>query len=218
MFRAETNLTGVLRVDLPVGFARNVVIPQLPHFLALHPALRIQLSSTDRKVDLVRDGFDCVLRVGAIHDESLNARRIGSLPMVNCASPDYLARNGTPKTPDDLTHHQLIHYALRFGEDTPAFEWHRNGETHHIPMRSPLAVNSVDAYYAACLAGLGIIQAPRLGVETAFSDRSLVEILREWHAPALPVAIVHRYGRSMPRRVRVFVDWLAHTVRQRISP
>ena len=95
-------LTGRLRVDLPATLARTTVIPQLPTFLAQHPALRIELSSTDRRVDLVREGFDCVLRVGAVADSTLIARPLGRMRQVNVASPAYLERFGVPRTLDDL--------------------------------------------------------------------------------------------------------------------
>lgn len=90
--QGDAGLAGRLRVDLPVAIARNVVIPALPTFLALHPRLQLDLSSTDRLVDVVQEGFDCILRVGWLADSSLVARPLGAFPMVNCASPAYVAR------------------------------------------------------------------------------------------------------------------------------
>ena len=105
--QGERSLRGRLRVDMPSGMARNMIIPRLPEFLALHPQLEIELSSTDRRVDLVREGFDCVLRVGTLGDSNLVARPLGAFAIVNVASPDYLRRHGTPRTLQDLSGYHL---------------------------------------------------------------------------------------------------------------
>ncbi|WP_175712727.1 LysR substrate-binding domain-containing protein, partial [Burkholderia ambifaria] len=98
MFTSEHDvpLRGRLRVDLPSEIARSVLVPALRGFIAMHPELALEVSSTDRRVDLIQEGIDCVLRIGGIVDESLVARRLGSLRMVNAASPEYLARHGVP--------------------------------------------------------------------------------------------------------------------------
>ncbi|WP_263406636.1 LysR family transcriptional regulator [Candidatus Dactylopiibacterium carminicum] len=120
LFRAEAStLRGRLRVDMPQAVARDVVLPALPGFLAGHPALELELSSVDRRVDLIREGFDCVLRVGRLADSSLIARPLGEYRMINCASPDYLAAFGTPHTPADLGTHRLVHYVPSLGSVLP---------------------------------------------------------------------------------------------------
>ena len=88
-----------------------------------HPELEVLLSTTDRRVDVLRDGFDCVLRVGALKDSGLASRRLGLMPMLNCASPGYLRRNGTPRSLADLDAHWVVHYSLEFGADAPSFEY-----------------------------------------------------------------------------------------------
>ena len=108
-------LRGRVRVDMSTGIARQAVIPRLPELLALHPLLELEISSTERRVDLVREGFDCVLRGGPVLDASLIARPIGHMRMANCASPAYLQRHGTPHTLADLATHQLVHYASILG-------------------------------------------------------------------------------------------------------
>ncbi|MEY4767203.1 MAG: hypothetical protein RI907_3876, partial [Pseudomonadota bacterium] len=102
---ASGGLRGRLRVDMPMRIAHEVVMPELPTFLAQHPELNLELSSTDRRVDLVREGFDCVLRVGGLGDSSLVARPVGQAAMVNLASPAYLARHGEPRALADLARH-----------------------------------------------------------------------------------------------------------------
>jgi DNA-binding transcriptional LysR family regulator len=212
MFEARRAARGQVRVDLPVRLACNQVIPRLPEFLALHPELEVLVSTTDQRVDVLRDGFDCVLRVGVLPDSRLSARRLGVMPMVNCASPAYLRRHGTPRALADLDGHVVVHYAINLDGNAPSFEY-RDGERYvERPMRSLVTVNNSDAYTAACVAGLGIIQAPRLGLASYLGSGVLVEILPEHTCAPMPVTILHAYGRSVPRRVRLFIAWLAELV------
>lgn len=203
----KTELRGRLRVDMPLALARDVVIPRLPEFLQHHPQLHIEISSTDRRVDLVREGFDCVLRVGALGDESLVAVPIGSVAQTNCASRDYIARHGMPTSLDDLAQHQLIHYVQTLGNRPSGFEYvATNGEVRTVAMQGVITVNNSDAYRAACCAGLGLIQAPRLGHYLA--DGSLVEVLPDYRAPDLQVSIVYAHRRNLPLRVKAFIEWM----------
>ncbi|KVT02827.1 LysR family transcriptional regulator [Burkholderia ubonensis] len=202
---------GVIRVDLPERFALDKVIPAIPSFHARYPDLRIVMSTTDRFVDLIADGIDCAVRVGALSDTSLVARRIGELAQVNCASPAYLARHGTPRSPDDLPEHVAVGYfSSRTGRE---LDWEYadmdTGEMHAVKMRTIVSVNSSQAYLACCVAGLGLIQAPRDGLDAPLADGTLVEVLPEWNAAPLPVSVVFPHGRHLAPRVRIFVDWLA---------
>lgn len=209
MFEARRAVRGQVRADLPVGLACNIIIPRLPEFLAVHPELEVLLSTTDRRVDVLRDGFDCVVRVGVLSDSGLSARRLGSISMLNCASPAYLRRRGTPRELADLDAHYVVHYSLDLGGSGPSFEY-RDGERYvERPMRSLVTVNNSDAYRAACLAGLGIIQAPRLGLVQHLGSGALVEVLPELTCAPMQVSILHAYGRNVPRRVRLFMAWLA---------
>jgi DNA-binding transcriptional LysR family regulator len=217
MFQTPRALRGQVRADLPINLARDYVIPRLPQFLEAHPELEILLSTTDRRVDVLRDGFDCVVRVGLLGDSGLAARRLGVLPMVNCASPAYLRRYGTPRTLDDLGQHWLVHYSAEFGADSPAFEYREGPRYVERPMRSLVTVNNADAYAASCLAGLGIIQVPRWGYDARLRSGDLVEILPELTCQPLPVTILHAYGRAVPKRVRLVMAWLAEQITPQLS-
>ncbi|AYQ40852.1 LysR family transcriptional regulator [Burkholderia aenigmatica] len=211
---AGTMPRGAIRVDLPERFALNQVIPALPGFHARYPDLRVVIGTTDRFVDLVADGIDCAVRVGTMSDTSLVARRIGELAQINCAAPAYLARHGTPRSPDELPDHVAVGYfSSRTGRE---LDWEYadmdSGQLHAVKMRSVVAVNSSQAYLACCLAGLGLIQAPREGLGPLLADGSLVEVLPEWNAEPLPVSVVFPTGRHLAPRVRIFVDWLAETL------
>jgi DNA-binding transcriptional LysR family regulator len=217
MFQAGRALRGVVRIDLPINLAREAVIPRVPELLAAHPELELQVSTTDRRVEVVREGFDCVLSVGTLAPSGLIARRLGELAMVNCASPSYLRRRGTPRTLDDLAGHVLVGYAPRFGGDAPAFEYRAGDHYALLPMRSAIAVNSTDAYRAACLAGLGIIQVPVIGVRDQLETGDLVEILPDLPSEPMPVSLVHAHGRRVPRRVRAVMTWLAEVIAPRLE-
>ncbi len=217
LFAGDAALRGRVRVDLPVRLARRVVIPRLPELLAKHPGLELQLSSTDRLVDIVGEGFDAVVRVATLRDSSLVATRLGTLRMVSCASPAYLRAHGTPRSVAELERHVLVHYAADLGADTPEFEYRDGRRSRSRPMRAAVTVNSADAYAAACIAGLGIIQAPHDGVAAALERGELVEILPRLRPAPLPVYLLHPHGRSVPRRVRVVLDWLDALLRAHLQ-
>jgi DNA-binding transcriptional LysR family regulator len=164
MFRpAASGLTGRLRIDMPSSIARDVIMPRLPEFLAAHPLLEIGVSTTDRRVDLVHEGFDCVLRVGALGDSELVARPLGGLRMSNLASPDYLRTHGTPCKLADLARHRVVHYASTLSTQGAAgsIATRRTAAVRTLPMRATITVNGTDAYNAAAVAGLGLIQPRR---------------------------------------------------------
>ncbi|MFT3765988.1 MAG: LysR family transcriptional regulator [Minicystis sp.] len=212
MFQAQSTLRGRVRVDLPVNFAREFLIPRLPEFLAAHPQIEVLLSTTDRRVELMREGFDCSLRVGTLADSGLVGRRLGALPMMNVASPAYLRRHGTPRTIEDLDHHLVVHYSLSLGSDPPTFEYRDGDRYRERPMRSLVTVNSADAYLAACVAGLGIIQAPRLGMRAKLGDGAIVEVLPDFTCEPMPVTLVHGHGRNVPKTVRAVMAWIAKQI------
>lgn len=211
--RDDAEISGRLRVDMPSGLAKNIVIPQLPEFLQRHPRLDLELSSTDRRVDLVREGFDCVIRVGALADSSLIARPLGHFRMVNCASPAYLDRYGTPQTLDDLATHRLVHYVPTLGAKPGGFEYQNGEREQSIPMTGVLAVNNSDAYQAACLAGLGIVQVPEIGVRDLIAQGRLVSLLESYVAAPMPVSLLYANRRHLSKRSQSFMDWIAGVMR-----
>ncbi|MCA9712521.1 MAG: LysR family transcriptional regulator, partial [Myxococcales bacterium] len=202
LFRGGRRLRGRVRVDLPINLAQNFVLPTLPAFLERHPELELFVSTTDRIVDVLREGVDCVVRVGELTDSELVQRRLGELTMVNCVSRHYAERRGIPADLDALDDHLLVHYATGPHYGRPAFEYVEGGRALQRPMRSSVTVNNADAYRAACQAGLGIIQAPRLGVQEGLARGLLVEVLPEHRCAPMPVSILHGHGHRAPVRVR----------------
>ncbi|MFM4997124.1 LysR family transcriptional regulator [Aeromonas sanarellii] len=226
LFRQEGQISGQLRVDMPSRMARHLVIPALPDFLARHPALQLMLSSTDRRVDLVREGFDCVVRVGSLEPSSLVARPLGHYRQINCASAAYLARHGVPQHLADLVHHRLVHYGPGVGTGScagqgrpePGFEYLReDGSRALLPMAGALTVNDSETYLAAALAGLGIIQMPRVGVEELLARGELVSILPSWQAPPLPIHALYAHRRQLAPRVQLFIHWLGELLARSLA-
>jgi len=212
------SISGRLRVDTSVAVAKNVLIPRLPAFLQQYPGIELELSSSDRMVDVVREGFDCVVRVGTLRDSGLVARPLGKLTVINCASPGYLERFGYPQTPDDLASHALVHYALNLGVRPQGFEIFSNNETRWVKTGGVLTVNSTETYHAACLAGLGIIQVPRTGVREALRSGTIVEILPQYRAEPMPVSLIYPHRRNLSRRVHLFMEWLTDAMKDYVDP
>lgn len=211
MFRVNTGgLTGRLRIDLPATVARDVVIPRLPEFLARHPALDVGISTTDRRVDLVNEGFDCVLRVGVLGDSELVARPLGAMRMANGASPAYLQAHGTPHTLADLAQHRIVHFAQTLSPSDANWEYFdaaKGGYRMHA-VRATVTVNGTDAYLAAAMAGLGLIQAPVAGLQQRFDSGALVPVMPAFTARPMPVSLVYANRRQLAPRVLAVMDWL----------
>lgn len=212
MFQSARALRGRVKVDLPVNIARDLIIPKLPELLLRHPALELTFSTTDRRVDAVREGFDVVLRAGAVGDDGLVGRKLGALRMINCASPAYLQRQGTPLRLEDLDAHLVVHYSSTVGPQAPSFEYPFEGGWKEWPMRSLLTVNSVDAYLAAGAAGLGILQLPFAGMRQRLTAGTMVEVLPAFPCAPLPLFLLHTHGRNVPKRVRAVIAWLLELV------
>jgi DNA-binding transcriptional LysR family regulator len=219
MFQSgAANLSGRLRVDMPSGVARHIVLPQLDDFLNTYPGLELEFSSTDRQVDLVREGFDCVLRVGKLGDSNLIARPLGRFHQINCASPAYLARYGTPQNLQELAQHRLVHYAPNFGAHGSSWEFFDGQAYAQHAMPSAITVNNTDSYLGACLVGLGLIQIPAHGIQNLLESGQLIEVLPQYRAEPLPVTLLYANRRHLPKRVQVFMNWMATILQPCLLP
>lgn len=200
---------GRLRVDVPGSFGRNVLMPALPDFFARYPDIKLELGCSDRPVDLTEEGVDCVVRGGDVEDSALVARRVADCEFVICAHVDYIRRHGAPKHPSELAQHQCINYF--FAKSGKIFEWsfNRGDERLVIPVQGRIAVNDGDAYVAAGMHGLGIMQVPMIQVGPALASGKLLRLLTDWRMDTLPVYVMYPQNRHLSAKVRVFVDWVA---------
>jgi DNA-binding transcriptional LysR family regulator len=209
LFQSEpSKVSGRVRVDMSSRMARFEIIPRLPQLLGEFPNLQIELGATDRKVDLIREGYDCVIRGAKLSDSSLISRKVGAAPVINVASPDYLKKHGTPRSSKDLERHYLVQYVSSFGERADDFEYLEGDEYQSVKMKSQVTVNNAESYVAACEAGLGIIQSPSVSLRESLRLGLVVEILPKLKAEPLPIYVLYPHRRNLPRRVRVFIDWV----------
>lgn len=208
MTLSQAHPKGKLRIDVSPSLALLVIIPALPDFHARYPDIQIEVGVTDRPVDLIAENVDCVVRAGNPIDESLVARRIGELDFVTCATPAYLDRHGVPRDPADLErNHHTVNYFNHSGQILP-LNFQRGGERSEVNPRHIVAVNDGNAYVAAALAGLGIIQVPTFMVRDHLASGAFRPILSEWETSPKPLYIVFPPNKHLSNKVRVFVDWI----------
>jgi DNA-binding transcriptional LysR family regulator len=207
-FSASNTPKGVLRVDMPAGLGRLIVVPALPEFSERYPQLELEVGMTDRPVDLIREGIDCVIRGGQALDHSLVARPLARMRQVICASPAYLQRHGTPRNLHDLAQHNVIEYFSALSNKRYGLEFIVDGRDQEQQLNKSLAINSADGYLAACCAGYGLVQTPYYHAIDLLRRGELVEVLADCPQPFLPLTALYPAHRQMSRRVRVFVDWM----------
>jgi DNA-binding transcriptional LysR family regulator len=209
--------SGTLRIDVHGTFARRFLLPELPDFLARHPGIRLHIGEGDRLVDLVREGVDCVLRVGEPPDSGLVGRKLGLLPEGTFASPDYLARHGRPASPDALEGHRMIGFVSTATRAVLPFEFQVGDGVRLVTL--PVAVTVTAAETSASLGklGLGLFQAPRYRVERELGTGELVEVLADCPPTPSPVYLLHAGSTKPSPRVRSFLDWAAAAVGRRLG-
>jgi LysR family transcriptional regulator for bpeEF and oprC len=200
---------GKLRIDMPGSIGRLLVIPALCEFHTRYPDIDLQLGLTDRPVDLLQEGVDCVVRVGALQDSSLVARRIGLFEGVTCASPDYIKRAGMPASLEDLENHKAVNYFSSRTGRTIDWAFLVNGNEVEVKMKSIVSVNDADAYVTCGLEGFGLIQPALFMVLPHLRSSQLVEVLPELKPLPMPISAVYPHSRHLSPKVRVFVDWIA---------
>ncbi len=217
LFRQDgRSLAGRLKVDVPGRIGRLIVAPALPQLLAANPGLRLELGQTDRAVNLLEEGVDCALRVGGRAEAGLVARPLGELPLINVASPAYLASYGTPQSPDDLAEHLTVNYASPSTGRVELWEWEADGELHARPVQGLVTVNNAESYIACCLAGLGMIQVPAYDVRRHITSGELQEVMPKHRARPMGMAIIYPERRHLSKRVQLFADWLEQLLEQHL--
>lgn len=196
---------GLLRVNMPMSFGLAHVAPLLPEFLAAYPEMRLDIGFNDRRVDLLEEEVDVAIRIGDLPDSSLVARRLAPGRIVVCASPDYLARCGVPKEPDQLKWHHCLIYTYLPDPDT----WRFGGPAIcNVRVQGPIRANNGDALRQAALAGLGIVRSPSFIVGPDIAAGRLVPILEDYAEPDSGIHAVYPATRHPTPKLRAFIEFL----------
>lgn len=204
-------LDGRLRVSAPVTFARLHVIPRIGDFLDAHPNLRVDFVLDDRFVDLMGENIDVALRGGELSDSSVTARKLATCERLVVASPAYLARMGTPSTPDQL----LEHTALVYTQGLIAEEWSFRRANGDAPLRvripTRLSFSAAEGIREAVIAGLGLAITSRWVMEPELANGSVVPVLTDWQLPKADLWALYPSGRLPTAKARAFVTWFEKT-------
>jgi DNA-binding transcriptional LysR family regulator len=198
---------GLLRINAPMSFGQNHLGPAVAEFLAVHPALKVELTLDDRVVDLVGEGYDVAVRIAELPPSTLIARRLAVNRRVLCAAPAYLARAGRPRRPEDLTRHACLGYTyLATGND-----WRFRGPDGPVSVRidGAISANNGDVLRQMGLAGLGILLAPTFIVGDDLRSGALLPLLEDWSDADTGIYAVYPPTRHLSPKVRAFVDFLA---------
>ncbi|MEH6691839.1 MAG: LysR family transcriptional regulator [Pseudorhizobium pelagicum] len=199
---------GVLRIDAHPRLTQIFLLPHLHEFLERYPLLDLQIGQSDRYVDLLREGVDCVIRAGEVADSSLIMRKLGSISEITCASPGYVQTHGMPETPDGLDGHLAIGFiSSRTGQVMP-LEFTVGGEIRNVTLPPRIRVNNSDTTVDLALRGFGLIQAPRYRLRPYVEAGDLVEVLADFPPAPTPLAALYPQNRQLSPRVRVFLDWI----------
>jgi DNA-binding transcriptional LysR family regulator len=208
LFREDAEeLKGSLRVTAPLVFGRRHVTPVVASFLQLHPRLAVELLLHDRNLDLIDEGLDVALRIGALADSSLVARRVGEVRRLLVAAPDYVRRRGAPDTPADLAAHAAILSNAR--GLAPEWRFGPHGAASSVRLAPRLTINDIEAVLAVVRDGHGVTQALSYQVADDLKAGRLVRLLRAYEPAPVPVQLVTLSARHMPRRIRAFLDHAA---------
>jgi DNA-binding transcriptional LysR family regulator len=208
--RGTGELRGVLRVALSTSFAVRTVLPSLPAFTDAHPNLRVEFTLNDAKQDLVGDAVDVALRIGTLVDSTAVARRIGVVHRVLAASPDYLARFGTPRTPSELPNHTVI--VGPAGRGSEGWQFKKDGQTTSVRVEGRFILNGAEGATAAAVAGLGIISTGALSVLGELEQGRLLRLLPDWEMGSADINVVLPAGRAAKPSARAFADFMAAEV------
>ncbi|MCX7217875.1 MAG: LysR family transcriptional regulator [Burkholderiales bacterium] len=197
--------SGKLRISAPVTFGTEALMPALPEYLARYPQVSIEVALCDRVVDLLEDGFEAAIRIGLLPDSALIAKPLAAYRMMICASPDYLARRGTPVQPEDLNDHECLSFS-------PASVTHwrltDQGSSYHVPVSGRLQVNHGQALRVAALHGLGIVLQPAILLQADVEAGRLIQLFPGFELPSRPMSVVYLQDRYRSPKLRSFVDFL----------
>jgi DNA-binding transcriptional LysR family regulator len=199
-------LKGELILSAPLALGRFHLLPVVVDFLRDHPSIDVRVMLVDRRLNMIEDHIDIGLRVGDLGDFSLVAKKVGTVRRVVCASPAYLKRRGTPKTPDDLKDHDCITFENTLSSQTWSLNVGKKMEKP-FPIHSRLVVSTAEAATDAAIAGIGLTRMLDYQIATQLRDGTLKLVLESFRSPPKPVHMIYEAGRHLPLKIRTFLDY-----------
>jgi DNA-binding transcriptional LysR family regulator len=199
---------GTLRLSAPISFGKAVLVPILAQLMARHPRLALDLSLTDRFVDLAKEGLDAAVRVGALADSTLVAREFAQQHAVACASPAYLAQHGRPAAPADLAAHRCLAFRQPTSGRVRPWQFVADGVPLAFVPAGGITMNDGEAMVAASVAGMGVVQVPHYMAEETLRAGALTEVLKPFRPPPLPISLVYASSRQVTPRLAALVGGL----------
>ena len=212
--RTRLSPQGRLRVDVPVVFGRALLIPALPKFTARYPDLQLEVQFNDRVIDLIAEEVDLVVRVGAVREPHLVARRVVTTRLLTCAAPEYLRAHGGVATPEELRRHKLVGHLSAGSRRAHKWLFQRGTARKQLSLPFNVAFNSVEAQIMAAIRGAGVVQTMDLVVAEALATGRLEVVLRDWSAPGAPISVVCRSALRDSPKIRVFADFATELLLQ----
>lgn len=212
---AETAVTattatpkGRLRLQMPVGFGRRVIVPRMWEFTQRFPELSVDIELSDRLVDLTYEAVDAVVHIGTVTDDRVVSHRLCNLSFAAYASPEYLAKNGTPQSPDELDQHQCLAYLLPLTGDHREWRFTKNGQDHSRVVSGALNINNAESLIEAAVAGAGIVMVSDFIAGNAMRSGKIQRILSDYVVAGPEVSVLHLPRSTLAAKVRVLVDYL----------
>jgi len=202
--QTSTTLTGTIKLSAPLSFGLSHLSSVISDFAKSHPGLTIQMDFNDRQVDLVDEGYDLAVRIADLKNSTLKARKLIDIPVILCASPDYVRAHGAPHTPVDLKQHQILHYT-NSGPDSWEFNTPNGGNTT-LTLRAKMRSNNGDFLCQAAVDGHGIILAPSFISWEALCQKKLVPLMPDYQPPPITAFAVYPDTRHLPARIRLLID------------
>ncbi|OAJ59215.1 LysR family transcriptional regulator [Paraburkholderia ginsengiterrae] len=211
---AQRKPSGRIHVDVPTAIGTLVLVPALADFYLAYPDVEIDLDIGNRRIDLLAEGIDCSIRAGEVEEQFLVARQIGTFGFTTCATRAFLDVHGTPASPEQLRDLPTVGMAPSRGGRALPFQFSEDDQNCDLTVDHRLVVDDTNAYLAAGLASLGIIQAPTYSVRAAIAAGTLVPLLEDWQQQANPVHVIYPPNRYLSAKVRVFIDWVIELFEQ----
>lgn len=203
----NASLAGTIRINAPLSFGTRYLAPLWGEFMEQHPSISLDIELTDRRVDLLEEGIDLAIRIGKLADSSLVSRRLATCHSILCAAPSYIAKYGQPKTPEDLSQHQVISFATAVNADA----WHLfspTGEEKIISVKPRMHTNNGDTIRAVVLAGQGIAIQPTFIVAGDIQAGNLVTFLPHWSGPTFGIHALYPSRKHLSLKVKTLIDYL----------